>query len=273
MRAVKYIHFTHPKKDTPTYGILEDGEIQTIKGNLFQRPSAATEIIPLTSVQEYLPPVYPPNILAIGLNYRGHVKEGGQPLPKEPILFLKASTSVIGHRENIILPRIAPSEVDYEAELAVIIGQDTKNVAENKALDYVFGYTCGNDVSARDCQLKKDGQWARGKSFDTFCPLGPWIETDLDPANLKIQARLNHQLMQDSNVNEMIFSIEMLISYLSHCMTLLPGTVIMTGTPQGVGFARDPPVYLKPGDTVEIIIEEIGALQNPVISEEDWPTS
>ncbi len=163
-----------------------------------------------------------------------------------------------------MLPAAAPDEVDYEAELAVVIGRTARNVGKDEALDYVLGYTCGNDVSARDCQLRHDSQWARGKSFDTFCPLGPVIETQLDPENVRVCTRLNGELMQDGCTSDMIFSVRELVSYCSQQMTLLPGTVLMTGTPDGVGFARRPPVYLRPGDRVEVEIEGIGVLQNPV---------
>jgi 2-keto-4-pentenoate hydratase/2-oxohepta-3-ene-1,7-dioic acid hydratase in catechol pathway len=157
--------------------------------------------------------------------------------------------------------------VDFEAELCAVIGKIAKNVSEDDALDYVLGFTCGNDVSARDCQRKLDVQWARGKSFDTFCPFGPYIETDVgDPNALRISSRVNGAVMQDSNTRDMIFSVRKLISYCSHNMTLLPGTLIMTGTPEGVGFARKPPVFLKDGDTVEIEIENVGVLKNNVIS-------
>jgi len=163
---------------------------------------------------------------------------------------------------------MAPDEVDYECELAIVMGKAAHNVVEDEALDYVLGYTCSNDVSARDCQLRLDMQWARGKSFDTFAPLGPCIQTEMDPDHARVCTRLNGQVMQDSNTSDLIFSCRKLVSYLSHCMTLLPGTVIMTGTPAGVGFTRKPPVFLRPGDVVEIEIEGIGVLRNRVIAEE-----
>ena len=188
-------------------------------------------------------------------------------MPDHPLLFIKATTSVIGPGEPIVLPRIAPSEVDYEAELCAVIGRCARHVSEDEALDYVLGYTCGNDVSARDCQLRLDGQWARGKSFDTFCPLGPWIETEIDPGNAPIRSRLNGKVMQESNTAQMLFSCARLISFLSSAMTLVPGTVIMSGTPSGVGFARDPQVFLKPGDTIRVEVDGLGVLENPVIAE------
>jgi 2-keto-4-pentenoate hydratase/2-oxohepta-3-ene-1,7-dioic acid hydratase in catechol pathway len=162
---------------------------------------------------------------------------------------------------------MTPNEVDYEAELAVIIGKTAKNVPEERALDYVLGYTCGNDVTARDAQQKLDKQWARAKSCDTFCPLGPWLVQGLDPDSLGVKCRLNGQVMQDANTKDMIFGVRKLISYISHNKTLRPGDVIMTGTPEGVGVARNPQVFLKPGDSVEVEIEGIGILKNPVRAE------
>ncbi|MDD3928099.1 MAG: fumarylacetoacetate hydrolase family protein, partial [bacterium] len=168
---------------------------------------------------------------------------------------------------DILLPKMAPHEVDYEAELAIVIGRTCRNVPEYEALDYVLGYTCGNDVSARDCQMKQDTQWARAKSFDTFCPLGPWIETELDPDGLDIVSRLNGETMQSSNTSDMLFDCRYLVSYCSRIATLQPGTVIMTGTPSGVGFSRKPPVFLRPGDKIEVEIEGIGTLCNGVRAE------
>ncbi len=225
------------------------------------------EALPLSDVK-LLAPVCPPNIFALGLNYRQHAEESQMALPERPLIFLKATTSVIGPGEPIILPHMAPHEVDYEAELCIVIGKKARNVSEEEALNYVWGYTCGNDVSARDCQRRLDyGQWARAKSFDTFCPLGPWIETELNPDNVRIQSRLNGHIMQDARTSDLIFNCRQIISYLSHNFTLLPGTVIMTGTPEGVGFVRQPPVFLRSGDIVEIEIEGIGVLRNPVQEE------
>lgn len=265
---MKYVRFVHPKTKASLYGILEGENVKICRGETLWKLSQTDEIIPLSMISKYLPPVSPPNILALGVNYYSHANEGKWSVPKEPVLFLKATTSVVGHRDNIVLPRMAPSEVDYEGELAIIIGRNAKNVAENEALDYILGWTCGNDVSARDCQLRKDGQWARGKSFDTFCPLGPWMETDLNLSGTRIQTRVNKRLLQDSSIENMIFPVETLVSYLSHCMTLLPGTVIMTGTPEGVGFTRTPPIYLRSGDIVEVTIEGIGTLENSVSVEQ-----
>lgn len=220
-------------------------------------------------VAKRLAPVDPPNVFCIGLNYKAHAEESGVAFPEAPVIFLKATTAVTAPGAPIILPRSAPNEVDYECELAIVIGKQAHRVSETDALDYVFGYTCANDVSARDCQLRLDLQWARGKSFDTFCPLGPHVVTadEVDGDHLRIRTILNGEVMQDSTTEDMIFSCRQLISYVSHQFTLLPGTVICTGTPSGVGFARKPPVTLKPGDEVTIDIEGIGQLINPVIAE------
>lgn len=214
--------------------------------------------------------VDPPNIIAIGRNYADHAKEmKADGPPEEPLIFLKATSCIVGPDDPIVLPRSASDEVDYEAELAVIIGRRAKNVSESAALDHVLGYACANDVSARDCQKRRDKQWARGKSFDTFCPLGPWLVTpdELLPDRLAVRSYLNGNLMQDGNTGDMIFTVAKLISYVSHQFTLLPGTVILTGTPAGVGSARNPPVFLRPGDEIAVEIEGIGRLANRVTSD------
>lgn len=211
-----------------------------------------------------LAPVVPPNIICIGLNYKPHVQEFESKLPELPQIFFKVTTALTDPEHEIILPKIAPDNVDYEGELVIIIGKTAKEVSEEDAMDYIFGYTIGNDVSARDCQTRIDSQWARGKSFDTFCPLGPVAVTGIDPEQLHICTRLNGQTMQDSSTEFLIFGIRRLVSFLSQNMTLLPGTVILTGTPGGVGFKRVPPVFMKPGDVVEIEIENIGILRNTI---------
>lgn len=211
--------------------------------------------------------IKPSQIIAIGLNYYGHAKETGAALPKEPLFFIKGVNSAIGSGENIVLPKMAPDEIDYEAELVIVIGKRAKNISEEEADEYILGYTCGNDVSARDCQLRRDSQWARGKSFDTFAPIGPKIVKKLDPDNLNIELRLNGCVMQKSNTSDMIFSCRIIVSFLSRCMTLAPGTFIFTGTPPGVGFTRKPPEFLKEGDIVEVEIEGIGVLKNKVVTE------
>ncbi|HPQ43614.1 MAG TPA: fumarylacetoacetate hydrolase family protein [Syntrophales bacterium] len=219
-----------------------------------------------------LPPISPPNIIALGLNYGEHAKETGIKNPDIPVMFIKATNSLIGHGATIILPAAGPDEVDYEAELAVIIGKEAKNVSPDAAKKYILGYTCANDVSARDWQIhKQKKQWARGKSFDTFCPLGPFLVTKDEIENpdcLKIRSILNGKVMQDSNTSDMIFDVPAIISNLSSSITLLPGTVILTGTPEGVGFTRQPPVFLKKGDVITVSIEGIGELSNPVTREQ-----
>ncbi len=264
MKIIRYKN--SGREDTVKYGILKDEKIFELEGDIFGEFSAGAETDNLENVV-LLAPVAPPNIIAIGLNYKKHAEESGIRLPDKPIIFLKATTSLLSPDEDIILPRLAPGEVDYEAELAVVIAKECKNIEEDEVSDYILGYTASNDVSARDCQIRKDKQWARAKSFDTFCPLGPFIETDLDANNLQISSVLNGKVMQDSKTSDMIFSVEELVSYLSKNMTLKPGTVIMTGTPEGVGFARKEPVYLRDGDTIEIKIEGLGNLKNNVVSE------
>ena len=243
---------------------LEDQAL-VIRGDLFGDFEVTSKLARIGSI---LPPVYPCNILALGLNYRQHADETSVSYPEIPILFLKATTSVIGHMSPILLPQAGPANVDYEAELAVIIGKTIKNISRSEAINSILGYTCANDVSARDWQIEKQKkQWARGKSFDTFCPLGPYLVTRdeiPDPQNLRIRTILNGKTVQDSNTYDMIFDVPAIISDLSRSMTLLPGTVILTGTPEGVGFTRQPPIYLQDGDVVTIEIESVGQLTNPV---------
>ncbi|MEP0841759.1 MAG: fumarylacetoacetate hydrolase family protein [Phycisphaerae bacterium] len=244
---------------------LADGRARAVRGGLFDGLQTTDEVL---AVGRLLAPLEPVNIIAIGLNYRKHAEEGGSPIPSEPLIFSKLTSSVIASGEPIILPESAPTEVDWEAELAVVIGRTARQVSESDALSYVLGYTCANDVSARDCQRHRDKQWTRAKSFDTFCPLGPAILVDssVNPNALRIRGRLNGQIMQDSSTADMIFSVPFLISYLSRQFTLRPGTVILTGTPEGVGFGRKPPQYFKPGDTYSVEIEGIGELTNPVVA-------
>jgi 2-keto-4-pentenoate hydratase/2-oxohepta-3-ene-1,7-dioic acid hydratase in catechol pathway len=220
-----------------------------------------------------LAPVTPVAILCIGLNYHQHAREFGTKPPDHPVLFMKNPASVAYPGDPIVIPPscVDPPQVDFETELAVVIGQAARNVSALDALDYVLGYTIGNDVSARRWQKEGGGgQWVRGKSFDTFCPLGPALVTKdeiPDPQILELTCRLNGRLMQDANTADMIFPVSELIAYLSDGTTLLPGTVILTGTPSGVGFARTPPVFLQPGDRIEMTIERIGTLVNPVVVE------
>jgi len=238
-------------------------------GSIFESFDVTDEPI---EVKKLLPPVLPPNILGIGLNYKRHGDETGIKTPDMPVMFMKATGSIIGPDDPIILPRVGPDQVDYEAELAVVIRKKAKNVSADDAMDYILGYTCANDISARDWQIRKQkSQWVRAKSFDTFCPLGPCLVTTdeiPEPHRLSIQSEINGRILQDSNTSDMIFDVPTIVSDLSQSTTLFPGTVILTGTPHGVGFTRIPPVYLKAGDVVSIQIENIGKLTNPVVLEE-----
>jgi 2-keto-4-pentenoate hydratase/2-oxohepta-3-ene-1,7-dioic acid hydratase in catechol pathway len=223
-------------------------------------------------LKKLLAPLVPSAVLCIGLNYRKHAAEGGAKVPEFPVLFMKTPASVQNPGDPILLPRhLRSNEVDYECELAVVIGRRAKNVPKARALDYVLGYTCANDVSARDWQKQFGGsQWCRGKTFDTFCPLGPVLVTRDEipnPNALGIKTLLNGEAMQDWNTNDMIFDVPTLIEFLSGSTTLVPGTVILTGTPHGVGMARKPPRWLTAGDVVTIEIEKIGSLTNPVREE------
>ena len=248
---------------------LPDGKIVEIKGSIFGQYEVTQHPI---RVSKLLAPVQPPTIFCIGLNYRRHAEETGAKIPAHPVVFMKAATAVQNPNDPIEIPtHLASSQVDFEAELAVIIGKRCKNVSKAHALEYVFGYTCANDVSARDWQKDWGGsQWCRGKTFDTFCPLGPCItprEEIPNPQELTLRAVLDNFVMQEASTNDMIFDVATLIEFLSGSTTLLPGTVILTGTPSGVGMARDPQVFLKSGDRIHIEIEGIGKLSNPVVDE------
>ena len=204
-----------------------------------------------------LAPCVPSKLVCIGLNYRAHAVESGLDLPAAPLIFLKPTTAITNPEDPIVLPRNA-EQIEYEGELAVVIGKKAKDVSEKQAKEYVMGYTCFNDVSDRVAQ-KGDGQWTRAKGYDTFAPIGPWIETDIDPDNLKIETYLNGKVRQSSNTSDLIFGVSKIISDVSQMMTLLPGDVIATGTPSGVG-------QIHPGDAVEVKIEKIGTLKNPVVA-------
>jgi 2-keto-4-pentenoate hydratase/2-oxohepta-3-ene-1,7-dioic acid hydratase in catechol pathway len=253
------------------YGILLDNyRAEILTGDIYQGLEPTGEI---KSVTKIMPPLQPSNILGIGLNYHEHAKETGKDkdISDNPILFMKPPSAVIGPGENIKIPKcsIWGPEVDFEAELAVVIGKVALDVPVESALDYILGYTCANDVSARRWQKHGGGdQWVRGKGFDTFCPLGPVLVTAdeiPDPQQLQIKCILNGDLMQDGNSNDMIFPIAKLISEISRDRTLVPGTVILTGTPPGVGVARKPPIFMQDGDYVTIEIEKIGQLTNRVV--------
>ncbi len=248
----------------------DDGRVTRLAGSLFDSPHDTGE--PL-NVAKKLAPLVPCDIYCIGLNYAKHAAEGGKPVPEHPVVFMKSTAAVQNPGDPIVLPRRLRSDrVDYECELVVIIGRHCKNVAASNALDFVLGYTVGNDISARDWQRQGGGgQWIRGKTFDTFAPLGPVLVTadELpDPQDLSLRTRVNGELLQDWTTADMIFSVADLVEFLSGSTTLLPGTAIFTGTPHGVGFARNPPVYLQPGDSVTVEIDGIGALTNPVVEEE-----
>ena len=225
-------------------------------------------LVPARDAYWFAPVPRPGKLICIGLNYRDHAKESNMPLPDKPVVFSKFSSAVIAPGEPVVIPKTS-QQVDYEAELAVVIGRRAKNVSADRAHDYVLGYTAFNDVSARDFQFA-DGQWQRGKSCDTFAPMGQTIvstDTIPDPHKLSIKLVLNGQTMQDSNTDQLIFGVPALIEFLSESITLEPGDVIATGTPPGVAFARNPPVFLKPGDQMEVLIEGMGGLGNPVVSE------
>ena len=255
---------------TIEHAVLQaDGIGHRIEGDLFGSYCVTGEAV---KIGKLLAPIQPTAIFCIGLNYRKHAEESNAPIPQYPVLFMKSPGAVQHPGDDIVLPRhLLSDEVDYECELAVVIGKPCKNISRENALDYVLGYTCANDVSARDWQIKRGGsQWCRGKTFDTFAPLGPCLvlkDEISDPNTLRIRTILNGKTMQDSNTSDMIFDIPTLIEFLSGSTTLLPGTVILTGTPQGVGAAMKPQVFLQPGDQVTIDIEKIGALINPVVSE------
>ena len=266
MRIVRYLDNT----GLTHYGSEQgDGSVRRIDGDIFGSFTVTSEG---AQVRKRLAPVAPTGILAIGLNYRHHAEETHAKIPEYPVLFMKSASAVQNPDDPIEIPtHLASSEVDYECELAVVIGKTCKNVTRERALDYVLGYTCANDVSARDWQIRMGGsQWCRGKTFDTFAPLGPCLVTRDEipnPNNLHIATILNGERMQDWTTSDMIFDVPRLIEFLSGSTTLVAGTVIMTGTPQGVGMARKPPRWLAAGDVVTVEIESIGRLTNPVVAE------
>jgi len=263
MKIVRFITADGEVVNGVVEGALDEAKI--IEGDIFENFEVTERV---ERIEKLLAPLKPTNIIALGLNYGKHADETGIRKPETPVMFIKATNTVTGHGDYIILPEAGPDEVDYEAELALVIGRDAKNLSPEEVNDCIFGYTCTNDVSARDWQIyRQKKQWARGKSFDTFCPMGPWLVTKDeigDPDNLRIRAILNGEVMQDSSTSDMIFDTRAIISDLSRSMTLLKGTVIMTGTPEGVGFTRVPPIFLREGDTITVEIERVGTLTNPV---------
>ncbi len=246
-----------------------DGVARHLEGDFFTGFARTGDVVEVVKI---LAPVEPVALLCVGLNYRQHAIETNAAIPEWPVLFMKAISSVQNPGDPIVLPRWMDSrKVDFECELAVVIGRECKNVRREDALDYVLGYTCANDVSARDWQKEGGGsQWSRGKSFDTFCPLGPCLVTADEipnPGALTIRTIVSGELMQESSTADMIFDVPTLIEFLSGSTTLLPGTVILTGTPSGVGMARTPPRFLQDGDRVTVKISSIGSLENPVVEE------
>jgi len=254
MRVVRF-----DRQGRSSYGILEGEEVSVLEGPPYDGLAKTTgEVLSLPEVT-LLAPCEPSKIIALGLNYKDHAAEYGSIVPLEPLIFMKPSTAVIGPDAAIIYPAMS-KRVDYEAELAVVIGKTARHVPEDRAFAYVLGYTRFNDVTARDLQ-RKDGQFTRAKGFDTFAVIGPWIETDIaDPDGLTVEAYLNGEQKQYSNTSDMVFGVATLISFISRIMTLLPGDVIATGTPSGVG-------PMQVGDVVEIRVENIGALRNQVVAE------
>ena len=255
---MKYLRFL--KNGNIRYGLLEkDSIIREIIGDIFNNHKNTENIYSLSEIT-FLPPCVPTKIIAVGLNYFDHANEVQMKIPDEPLIFMKPPSTLIAHNGNIIYPKMS-KQLDYEAELAVIIKNRIKNIEPEDVFENILGYTCFNDVTARDLQ-KKDEQWTRAKSFDTFAPVGPFISTELNPDNLQIKLYKNGQLMQDSSTGNMIFKVDKIVSFISKIMTLFPGDIIATGTPPGVG-------QLKAGDIVEVEIEGIGVLKNKVILEKE----
>lgn len=265
---MKIVRYLDPENNIYFGAERPDGVIFRIEGDIY----SAFKVVDgnPARIAKLLAPIVPTQILCIGLNYRRHAQEAGAKVPDFPVLFVKGINALQNPGDPILIPtHLTSAEVDYECELAVVIGRAAKNVPRSRALDYVLGYMCANDVSARDWQIKKGGgQWCRGKYFDTFAPLGPCLVTTDEmrsPNNLRIQTQLNGETVQDWTTSDMIYDVPALIEFLSGSTTLMPGTVILTGTPHGVGMAAKPePRWLRPGDVVSIEIEGIGRLTNPV---------
>ncbi len=263
---MKWVRFEH--NGSPRFGILQNDSISVTSLSWDEvvggQPPDSLETVSAAEVRILAPIERPGKIIAIGLNYMDHCRETNSEPPSKPLVFCKFTTSVVGPGDEISWSESLTGEVDWEVELAVVMGRTARAVGQQDALQYVFGYTVGNDVSARDIQFS-DGQWVRGKSLDTFCPLGPAIVTADEipsPQNLVVRTYLNGQMMQDSNTRQMIFPVDHLISFCSQAFTLDPGDVILTGTPHGVGVSRDPQVFMKDGDRIVVEIEGIGRLEN-----------
>ena len=267
--SMKIIRYLDSNRQEKYASLRADGTAREIAGDIFGEFSVVEKTV---DVAKRFAPVVPTAIFCIGLNYRRHAVESKLPIPEYPIVFMKAPSALQNPDDPVALPmHLRSYKVDYEGELAVVVGKRCKNVSRDHALEYVLGYTCGNDVSARDWQSQwGGGQWCRGKTFDTFAPMGPCLVTDDEIPNpnvLAIKLDVNGEVLQDGNTDDMIFDVPTLIEFLSGSTTLLPGTVILTGTPHGVGFARKPPRWLKAGDTTTVTIEKIGSLSNPVVEE------
>jgi len=250
---MKIVRYTIDK--TTEYGIWDGELVQSLTATPYRQLKRRNRYHRLSDLK-LLPPCTPSKIVALGLNYHSHAREIKMPVPPEPLIFLKPSTSVIGPEDNIVYPE-SSERIDYEGELGVVIKNRTRRVSTKEAMNHVLGYTCFNDVTARDLQYR-DKQWTRAKSFDTFSAIGPCIETELDPGNVHLETCLNGELRQQGNTSDLVFSVPELVSFISHIMTLLPGDIIATGTPSGIG-------PMKPGDTVEVKIEPIGTLRNYVV--------
>ncbi len=250
--AMKYLRFKH--QDTISYGLLEGDTVQVLEGTPFDTYNITDRKLALTEV-EILTPCDYSKAICIGLNYKDHAQEFQLPIPTEPVVFIKPSTAALQQGGVIQYPAMC-KRLDYEAELAIVIGKKARFVPITEVNKYILGYTCANDVTARDLQPKQ-GQWTISKSFDTFCPFGPFISDEVDPSNLAIESRVNGRTMQKSNTSNLIFSVPFLVSYLSQVMTLLPGDIILTGTPGGIS-------GMHHGDTVQIIIEGLGVLKNTI---------
>ena len=250
MRIIRY----QTKNETPKYGWMLDDKIGEIEGDLFGSYKRQEAQTPLADVK-LLPPSQPTKILCVGRNYVDHAKELGNEVPKIPLIFMKPPSAIIGNGDHIVLPPQS-NQVEHEGELVAVIGKRGKNILAENASDHIFGYSIGNDVTARDLQYS-DGQWTRGKGFDTFCPFGPWIDTEFDPSDAVVTCRVNGQMRQMASTRDMLFNVGVLIAYISSVMTLEPGDLLFTGTPAGVGLIED-------GDVVDVEIEGLGKLSNPV---------
>ena len=254
MRIIRY----QTASQSPSFGWVMEDKVGDLEGSPFSQFSRAEAIHPLEEVK-LLPPVIPSKIICVGRNYVAHAKEHDAEVPEVPLIFLKPPSTIIAHGDTIHLPPQS-QQVEHEAELVVVIGKTGRWIPPEDANDHVFGFTIANDVSARDLQFR-DGQWTRGKGFDTFCPLGPWIETDFDPADAVITCHVNDEMRQMASTRDMVFNVRQLIAFVSSVMTLYPGDLLLTGTPAGVSTIVD-------GDIVEVSIEGIGTLRNPVATEQ-----